>query len=262
MLTWVAGGLDPGDPVHSLLDTSTFLTGLCIDADPEILERARDALKHHGVRVVEAFLDPDLLTSILLETFKTRHTIDVLKVDVDGFDVSLLDAALAVLDANVVVAEFNWVIPPPFRYAQHYLHSADLSMVGAKGTRESLFGASLSYLVEFFGIRGFFLYKIGSADTVWIHRRVAQIFENYEEGLNFPVDEWACYLQTPRVMASDETKEIASAEYLPTTYSVAHTLDWLLEPDLWVSLRRLWGNLTEWNQAPFSLDMAGRNLPH
>lgn len=245
----------PGDPIFSLLD-QTALKGLFVDADGYEAQRARQRLLGHKVHTLHVFLTPQSTRSLLSEHVGAGP-VDILKVDVDSFDISILDAALSVLQARVVMAEYNLAIPPPFRYAQQYADDvAGTSNSGpAAALRRGMFGASISYLVEFFALRGYLLLKMNHADTVWIHRSLAAQFSDDNAFLQFPVDEWACYLQA-RLPPNNDL-----SWWLPPEYRRDYTREWLLERDEHVALRRLWGNLSNWNRVPFTLDIAMGRVP-
>lgn len=246
-----------GDPLHSLhawqgdgADAEVSLAGLFVDADAAAAAEARRVLaEHRDVHVESVFLTPHNVRSLLQEHLMEH--VDIVKVDVDSFDVSLLDTILSALTADVLIVEFNYIIPPPFRYAQHYAqHEAGTAVL-----HRGIFGASLAYLVEFMGSRGYLLYRMDSADTFWVHQRHAATFEAAVEHLRFPVDSWACYLRT----RFPEHRDFSG--YMPAAYTEAHTRDWLLEGDTYEALGRLWRNLSLWTHVPFTLDLAGLTSP-
>ena len=127
-------------------------------------------------------------------------------------------------------------------------------------------GASLSYLVEMLGSKGYLLLKMSDFFAVFVHESRARQYEEHFPDLIFPVDEWACYLQTSRVYMGDHRSPVPAS----------HIQDWLLggedpatlRPILYYSIlyyttlyytilyRRLWGNITaRLRGAPFTLDL-------
>merc|ERR1740130_568906 len=105
-------------------------------------------------------------------------------------------AALSVVQPSMIILEFIFLIPPPFRFAQRYSGETAVAELPVMG-EGPVPGASLSYLVDLLASTGYLFYKLNHQDAVWVHASLAKVFESAEPRLKFPVDEWACYLQTP-----------------------------------------------------------------
>lgn len=225
------------DPLHSLLDSGALLSGLCIDSDSSALAAAAERLQGHLVQVVEAFLTPDTVASLL----KPAGVVDVFKIKLDSFDADVLEIALATVRASVLITEWFFPIPPPFEYARHHAHDQEPD----DGTRA--FGMSLSFLVDRLGRHGFLLYKLDDKDALWVHQTVAERFERAEPGLRLPVDEWACYLRASLYVGDNR------AEMIP----MAFTREWLLADDMGWALRNIQANLSSLNGGQrFTLDLS------
>merc|ERR1712146_855216 len=94
-------------------------------------------------------------------------------------------------------------------------------------------GASLSYLVDRLSRRGFLFWKMNEVDAVWVHSSVAATVLEADKDLSFPVDEWACWLQTPFYVGDGRLK-------FPSSF----TREWALEEDAFRALKFMWSNLT------------------
>lgn len=231
---------EESDPIFSLLDSAVPLSGLCVDANVSGLALAKNKLqKHPGVHVLHSFLTPSNIEAIFKEHFLSTK-VDVVKIDMDSYHASILDAVLYVADVAVVIAEYEFEIPPPFLYAQHY---AGENTYEAK-ERIGIWGASLSYLVRFMSRKGFLFYKMNENDAVWIHERYQELFASFDTDLRFPVDEWGCYLHT--VFYNPNSP-------FPATWS----REWLINSNLHASLQLIWKNVSMISGADaFTLDIA------
>eukprot|EP00404_Azadinium_spinosum_P008855 CAMPEP_0180553320 /NCGR_PEP_ID=MMETSP1036_2-20121128/74258_1 /TAXON_ID=632150 /ORGANISM="Azadinium spinosum, Strain 3D9" /LENGTH=66 /DNA_ID=CAMNT_0022568917 /DNA_START=15 /DNA_END=212 /DNA_ORIENTATION=+ len=66
-----------------------------------MLAKASEQLQGHDVQAVEAEVRPETVRALLQE----RTAVDILQVDIDCFDVSVLEAALSVVSPDVVILE-------------------------------------------------------------------------------------------------------------------------------------------------------------
>merc|ERR1711879_382723 len=112
-------------------------------------------------------------------------------------------------------------------YAQQFTDLDQIAGVGHPSAvlRHGLYGASLSYFVEFFAARGYLLYKMSHSDIIWVHESLAASFAVAEENLTFPVDEWACYLQVQFPTHHELLR------WVPPGYTMAYTREWMFEKD-------------------------------
>eukprot|EP00927_Polykrikos_kofoidii_P049513 TRINITY_DN43563_c0_g1_i1.p1 TRINITY_DN43563_c0_g1~~TRINITY_DN43563_c0_g1_i1.p1 ORF type:complete len:574 (+),score=71.69 TRINITY_DN43563_c0_g1_i1:116-1837(+) len=198
----------PGDPLESLLaglqrsgnGAGVRLHGLCVDGHTTSVETARQRLAAHpGVEVLEATITPATVPQLLARpSVAAQRRIDILQVDLDGFDAHVVVAALAVASPAVLILEYLWSVPPPFLYAQLYSVAAERTYRAnpAGWANDGFYSASLSFFVGLLEGFGYLLYKMNADNTVWVHQSVAPTFEAVDSHLTFPVDEWACYLQT------------------------------------------------------------------
>ncbi|CAE8676689.1 unnamed protein product [Polarella glacialis] len=243
----------PDDPLAAFLGTGVRLAGLCVEKDGSMLARAREHLEGNQVHTVEAAVTPDNVRE-LLRRYQVS-SVDILQLDIDCFDVSVLDVLLAEVHADVLVVELVNAIPPPFRFAAHYSPEFDLDDHYKDGRNEQpgYFGASLSYLVSFLDRRGFYFYKMNHMDGIWVHQSVAPLFAAADETgmLEFPVDEWACFMDH-FVTLQDQGMELRSDGL------TRYMREWFMLPDMHEAFRRIWGNLSSLQSEvglPFTLDL-------
>ncbi len=97
--------------------------------------------------------------------------------------------------------------------------------------------------------RGGILYKMNEADGIFVNERFATSSEEAEDGLRFPIDEWACCMQTPVI-----TK--------PWPFPAQFTQEWMAD-DVYTAFSQLWSNVSRFSHinhfehVPFTLDIAG-----
>merc|ERR1712187_1068015 len=95
---------------------------------------------------------------------------------------------------------------------------------------------------------GFWLYKMNHQDGIWIHQHVAPRFLATTEGLRFPVDEWACYMDFFTIDVFRFNNEWTS-----------YMREWMLHENIYTVLFRIWSNLSSLVGSvglPFTLDLA------
>lgn len=110
------------DPVFCFFKYLNF-GGLCIEAGDSIKELEKK-LPQEEIKKVQKFATPETIVPIFLEN-KVPLYPDILKIDIDGYDLSVLRQ---ILDANyrpkIIIAEINEKIPPPIwfeiKYSKEY----------------------------------------------------------------------------------------------------------------------------------------------
>jgi len=183
---------------------------------------------------VESWLTPLGLVDIL-QSHLPKAKVDILKIDIDSFDVDVLHAALNEITASVIIVEFEFQVPPPFSWTRHFT-------TRPAPTWASMYPASLSYFVEMLGGLSFFLYKANHNDAVFIHADVAELFTDVDDRLEFPIDEWACYLR--QAFSNEHTR-------IPLPY----VREWLFAAHVLDTVEFVWGNLSQVSHPPFSFDL-------
>ena len=99
------------------------------------------------------YITPENIVSLIESFFPS--TLDILKIDIDGWDCDVLPRVLAVYHPAVVLVEFNQKFPPPLRIKLDY----DPKYVSEK--RSHIYGCSLAWMsVDIFGPRGYMLVQV------------------------------------------------------------------------------------------------------
>lgn len=106
------------DPVFSFFKHDNY-AGLCIEAGDSIYELQKK-LPQDEIKKVKDFATPETIISIFIKNNVPLYP-DILKIDIDGYDLSVLRE---VLNANyrpkVIIAEINEKIPPPIYFEIKY----------------------------------------------------------------------------------------------------------------------------------------------
>jgi len=103
------------DPVYTFIVDPKF-KGLCIEGNKEKVGFLRQ--KTHF-----AIHDDYIYPHTILDVFE-RHgvpkTFDILKIDIDGYDLDVLRRILSIYRPRIIIAEINEKIPPPIRFEVLY----------------------------------------------------------------------------------------------------------------------------------------------
>ena len=120
------GALDgyTDDPTYPLFKRGAC--GAAFEGDELILDALEENLapfRASGVAIMKEYAHPVTMPARLRAAGMTVENLDVLKVDVDGFDLAL---ARSILEAGfrpkVVLMESNTDVPAPFTYETAYRH--------------------------------------------------------------------------------------------------------------------------------------------
>lgn len=137
---------------NSLLLVENGWTGLCVDYDRNKFAHLSEL--HSGKPVV---LRNDKITvenvcSMLDEASIPGH-FEFLSVDIDGMDAWVIEEILGRFSPEIIIAEFNHLVPPPIRFCMNY--DPDF-----KWGVDHLFGASVQHLTDIIEDRGYGLDKL------------------------------------------------------------------------------------------------------
>jgi Flp pilus assembly protein TadD len=116
----------------------------------------------------------------------------LLKIDIDGFDGPLLQAALAGVQPDAIRIEVNPDFPPPLRFAVEY--DPDYVHSGVAG----FFGCSLSYVLSVCRPHGYELLQVDFSrptrghDVMFVKERYLDLWD-----VEAPVDERRAFLREP-----------------------------------------------------------------
>jgi tetratricopeptide (TPR) repeat protein len=176
------------DPCYELYQRGH--PGLAIDAGD--FPRLHSNLPQPEVRkLLNTTLTPDNVADVLRgEDCPDRPAL--LKIDVDGFDGPLLEAALNAIEPDVIRIEVNPDFPPPLSFAVEY--DPDYVHSGTAG----FFGCSLSYVLSVCRPRGYELLQVDFSrptrgqDAMLVKEQYLPIW-----GVESPVGERDLFLREP-----------------------------------------------------------------
>lgn len=159
------------DPTWPLYRDQGF-QGVVIEGDPLFEGQLRQNFRNmsSSVQPLIKMVTPDNVVG-LIESAGHR-TMDVLKMDIDGWDCDVLDALLSHKDWGlaVVMAEFNVKFPPPIRMR---LATSPRSAYRSCA-RYHVYGCSLQYLAEdVMGRHGFVLAQVDWQNALFVRASLA-----------------------------------------------------------------------------------------
>ena len=103
------------DPVYNFIINKNF-KGLCIEGDKSKIPILRINTQFD---IFDDFITPLNIINIF-EKFNVPINLDVLKIDIDGFDLEILRIILQKYQPSIIVAEINEKIPPPILFEVLY----------------------------------------------------------------------------------------------------------------------------------------------
>lgn len=107
----------PTDPCYPFITNNDF-SGLCIEGNPvNIPELKRKISKNFDVH--NGYITPDNIIEIF-ETYNVPIQFDLLKIDIDGYDLAVLREILTIYKPSIIIAEINEKIPPPIIFEVLY----------------------------------------------------------------------------------------------------------------------------------------------
>lgn len=109
-----SGGIE-SDPLYSFITNPVF-KGLCIEGNLEKVEYLR---RKTSCDVCSEYIYPHNILSIFSK-FNVPIDIDVLKIDIDGFDLEIIRKILEIYKPKIIIAEVNEKIPPPIVFEVLY----------------------------------------------------------------------------------------------------------------------------------------------
>lgn len=145
-VTWVDIGAGDGlDMSNTYLLAAKGFSGVAIEGDP--LRFAQLAINYRelpNVRLSRTYITPesagDLLTGLLVS-----RTVDIISLDIDGFDLHVAEAVMGYLRPRLWIVEWNVLIPPgigfsvradpDFRWTGTWFSGCSLSAWGAFAKR-------------------------------------------------------------------------------------------------------------------------------
>jgi hypothetical protein len=153
--TFVEFGVENGLENNTLKLLLEGWNGLWIEGSAQcvaqINAKFRDVISDGWLRVKAAFIDRDNINGLIGAYFTGE--IDLLSIDIDGNDIYILEA-INVVQARVIIVEYNGKFPPPMSIAQRYNPNHRWS-----GTDYS--GASLEAITKVAARKGYSLVGCG-----------------------------------------------------------------------------------------------------
>lgn len=107
------------DPVYNYIINNEF-KGLCIEGDSSKVNILKTKTKFD---IYNGYITPFNVIAIF-EAYKVPINPDILKIDIDGYDLAVLRVILEKYKPSIIIAEINEKIPPPIKfeikYKEHY----------------------------------------------------------------------------------------------------------------------------------------------
>lgn len=105
----------PSDPVYPFISNPRY-RGLCIEGSAG---KTRHLASRTSFNICTQFINPANIIGIF-QYYNVPIDLDVLKIDIDGFDLEVLRTILSVYKPKIIVAEINEKIPPPILFEIKY----------------------------------------------------------------------------------------------------------------------------------------------
>ncbi len=103
------------DPVFKFINNINY-KGLCIEGNSQCINELKT--KTH-FDIYNGYITPvNILT--VFESYKVPYNIDILKIDIDGYDLEVLRVILSKYKPRIIIAEINEKIPPPVCFEVKY----------------------------------------------------------------------------------------------------------------------------------------------
>ena len=103
------------DPAYPFISDSKY-NGLCIEGSADKAELLR---KSTHFDICNQFIYPHNIINIL-QSYNVPTDLDILKIDICGFDLEIIRKILSVYKPKIIIAEINEKIPPPILFEVQY----------------------------------------------------------------------------------------------------------------------------------------------
>ena len=90
-------------------------SGIAIECAASNYEKLKQAVTNDKIHIHHGYATPDSICSIL-KSYNTPHSPDLIKIDIDGYDLQVIRAILTTYRPKVIFAEINEKIPPPIHF--------------------------------------------------------------------------------------------------------------------------------------------------
>lgn len=105
------------DPVYPFISNNKY-KGLCIEGSAQKIPSLRQNISH-TFDIYNGYITPHNVFSVF-EQYKVPRFFDILKIDIDGYDLEVLRTILDKYQPRIIIAEYNEKIPPPIQFEVKY----------------------------------------------------------------------------------------------------------------------------------------------
>ena len=103
------------DPVYPFLIDKKY-SGLCIEGNKAKTEILRS---NTSFDIYDDFIYPHNVLDVF-QRYNVPRTFDILKIDIDGYDLEVIRVILSKYNPKIIIAEINEKIPPPILFEVKY----------------------------------------------------------------------------------------------------------------------------------------------
>lgn len=90
-------------------------SGIAIECAAGNCEKLKESVRNSKIHIHQGFATPESICSIL-QSYNAPHSPDLIKIDIDGYDLQVLRSILTSYRPKVIYAEINEKIPPPIHF--------------------------------------------------------------------------------------------------------------------------------------------------
>lgn len=107
----------PTDPIYQFITNKNY-TGLCIEGNSKHIDSLTNNISP-TFDIYNGYVTPDNIIQIFSD-YNVPISIDLLKIDIDGYDLEVIKKILTVYRPKIIIAEINEKIPPPILFEVKY----------------------------------------------------------------------------------------------------------------------------------------------
>ena len=115
------GASDGPGPIFSYF-TDLSNSGLCIEGRTHLYDSLKNNINNSNVDIHIAFVYPHTINNIF-KKYNVPKEPDILKIDIDGYDLDIIRSILQEYKPKILIAEINEKIPPPIYFEVKYYDS-------------------------------------------------------------------------------------------------------------------------------------------
>lgn len=101
------------DPLYKFIINNEF-KGLCIEGNKNNIVNLKQGIAN-TFQIYDNYIYPDNILEVF-EQFNVPIEIDILKIDIDGFDLEVIRTILTKYKPKIIIAEYNEKIPSPILF--------------------------------------------------------------------------------------------------------------------------------------------------